>query len=73
MNRNEAEIKLKQIFNINQFYDNQWNSIEHILNRSRILLIEKTEFGKSLCYQFTETQFSGLTIIFSHLIALMRE
>jgi ATP-dependent DNA helicase RecQ len=73
MNRTEAEIKLKQIFNIHQFYDDQWKSIERILNGDRILLIEKTGFGKSLCYQFPATQFSGLTIIFSPLIALMRD
>lgn len=73
MIRPEAEIKLKQIFNINQFYDDQWKSIERILNGDRILLIEKTGFGKSLCYQFPATQFSGLTIIFSPLIALMRD
>ena len=38
-----------------------------------MLLIEKTGFGKSLCYQFPATQFDGLTIIFSPLIALMRD
>ncbi|RLD55936.1 MAG: RecQ family ATP-dependent DNA helicase, partial [Bacteroidetes bacterium] len=36
-------------------------------------LIEKTGFGKSLCFQFPATQFEGLTIIFSPLIALMRD
>jgi len=73
MNRSEAEIKLQQIFKINQFYDHQWMSIERVLNGERILLIEKTGFGKSLCYQFPATQFPGLTIIFSPLIALMRD
>lgn len=38
-----------------------------------MLLIEKTGFGKSLCYQFPATQFEGVTIIFSPLIALMRD
>ena len=73
MNRTEAENKLQQIFKIHRFYDHQWKSIERILNGDRILLIEKTGFGKSLCYQFPATQFSGLTIIFSPLIALMRD
>ena len=73
MKRNEAEVILKQIFKINQFYDDQWESIKRIINGERILLIEKTGFGKSLCYQFPATQFSGLTIIFSPLIALMRD
>ncbi|MBU1633641.1 RecQ family ATP-dependent DNA helicase [bacterium] len=73
MNRSEAEQKLQQIFNIDHFYDDQWATIKRILNGERILLIEKTGFGKSLCYQFPATQFPGLTIIFSPLIALMRD
>lgn len=73
MNLPLAEQKLKQIFNIDHFYDDQWETIKRILNGERILLIEKTGFGKSLCYQFPATQFSGLTIIFSPLIALMRD
>jgi len=73
MNRFQAEQKLQQTFNIGHFYDDQWATIQRILNGERILLIEKTGFGKSLCYQFPATQFSGLTIIFSPLIALMRD
>jgi len=73
MNRSQAEQKLQQIFNIDHFYDDQWDTIKRILNGERILLVEKTGFGKSLCYQFPATQFSGLTIIFSPLIALMRD
>jgi len=37
------------------------------------LLIEKTGFGKSLCFQFPATLFEGTTVIFSPLIALMRD
>ncbi len=73
MNRKQAEIRLKQIFNIDRFYDDQWKAIERLLSGERILLIEKTGFGKSLCYQFPATVFSGLTIVFSPLIALMRD
>ncbi len=36
-------------------------------------MIERTGFGKSLCYQFPATQFPGITVIFSPLIALMRD
>ena len=73
MDRTQAEQKLKQIFNLDRFYDDQWATIDRIFNGERILLIEKTGFGKSLCYQFPATQFSGLTVIFSPLIALMRD
>ena len=73
MNREEAEIKLKRIFGIDHFYDEQWEAIRRILNGERILMIERTGFGKSLCYQYPATQFSGITVIFSPLISLMRD
>jgi len=73
MNRLQAEQKLKQNFKLDHFFDDQWKTIARILNGERILLIEKTGFGKSLCYQFPATQFPGITIIFSPLIALMRD
>ena len=73
MTRQEAEGKLKQIFGIEKFYDEQWKTINRIFNGERILLIERTGFGKSLCYQFPATQFDGITVIFSPLIALMRD
>lgn len=73
MDRREAEIKLKQLFGIDRFYDEQWTAIERILRGERILMIQRTGFGKSLCYQFPATQFSGVTVVFSPLIALMRD
>lgn len=73
MNRQEAEIELKKTFGIDHFYNEQWEAIERLLNGERILMIQKTGFGKSLCYQFPATQFYGITIIFSPLIALMRD
>jgi ATP-dependent DNA helicase RecQ len=73
MTRREAETTLKKIFNIERLYDRQWEAIQKILNGERVLLIEKTGFGKSLCYQFPAAQFKGTTVIFSPLIALMRD
>jgi len=73
MNRQEAELKLKQIFGFDKFFDDQWKTIDRIFKKKRVLLIEKTGFGKSLTFQFPATQFDGLTIIFSPLIALMRD
>lgn len=73
MNREFYEQQLKKIFGIDHFYDEQWDAISRILKGERILMIQRTGFGKSLCYQFPATQFSGLTVIFSPLIALMRD
>lgn len=49
------------------------SQIQFKFSSKRVLLIDKTGFGKSPCFQFPATQFDGLTIIFSHLIALMRD
>ena len=73
MTRHTAEIRLKQLFGFDSFYDKQWETIEKLLNGERVLLIEKTGFGKSLCYQFPAVILPGMTIIFSPLIALMRD
>jgi len=73
MTRNEAEIILKKRFGLEKFYDKQWEAIERIYKGERVLLIEKTGFGKSLCFQFPATVFEGTTVIFSPLIALMRD
>jgi ATP-dependent DNA helicase RecQ len=73
MTRDQAETKLQTTFKLPRFYNTQWEVIEKVFNGERILLIEKTGFGKSLCYQFPAIQFSGTTVIFSPLIALMRD
>lgn len=73
MDRQEAEALLHSIFHLPKFYDEQWTTIEKILKGERVLLIEKTGFGKSLCFQFPAIVFTGTTIIFSPLIALMRD
>lgn len=48
-------------------------TIEKVLNGEKVLLIEKTGFGKSLCFQFPAIVFDGITVIFSPLVALMRD
>ncbi len=73
MTRQDAEKLLKEVFKLSSFYDEQWITIEKIIKGERILLIEKTGFGKSLCFQFPAILFPGITVIFSPLIALMRD
>jgi ATP-dependent DNA helicase RecQ len=71
--REELEKRLKKTFNFPKFHDDQWLTIERIMKGEKVLLIEKTGFGKSLCFQFPATIFKGTTIVFSPLIALMRD
>lgn len=71
--KNKAEELLKEKFGFSQFHDLQWDVIEKLLDGKRVLLIEKTGFGKSLCYQFPAAIMKGITIVFSPLIALMRD
>lgn len=74
MNRTEAERILQRKFGLNHFYDEQWTVISTLLNgNNRVLMVEKTGFGKSLCYQFPAVIFPGVTVVFSPLIALMRD
>ena len=46
MNRKDAEINLRTTFCLNIFYKTQWQAIHRILNGKRILMIQKTGFGK---------------------------
>ncbi len=73
MNRRQAERELSRLFGFDAFFDLQWEVIEKLFAGKRVLFIEKTGYGKSLCYQFPATQTGGVTIVFSPLIALMRD
>ncbi len=73
ISRIEAEALLRERFRLERFHDLQWEAISAVLKGERVLLIEKTGFGKSLCFQFPALLFDGLTVIFSPLIALMRD
>ncbi len=70
--REIEENKLRKIFGINRFYDKQWKTICELYKGKKVLLIEKTGFGKSLCFEYLATQFKGITVVFSPLIGLMR-
>ncbi len=72
MTRQEAELILQKTFKLQKFYDEQWQTIEKVLKGEKVLLIERTGFGKSLCFQFPAIIFDGITVIFTPLIALMR-
>lgn len=73
MTRQEAEILLQVRFGLPRFYDEQWEAISKLLAGERVLMIQRTGFGKSLVYQFVATVLEGTTVVFSPLIALMRD
>jgi len=73
LKRAEAEAILKEKFKIDSFYDMQWEVISLILKKKRALFVAKTGYGKSLCYQFPAVLFDGLTVVYTPLVALMRD
>ncbi len=73
MTRSSAEAILKRQFKLDSFYDEQWLAIKKLLAGERILMIERTGFGKSLVFQFSALMLPGTTVVFSPLIALMRD
>jgi ATP-dependent DNA helicase RecQ len=73
MTRTDAEKILQEKFGLPYFYEEQWEAISKLLNGERILMIQRTGFGKSLVFQFAGMLLEGTTVIFSPLIALMRE
>ncbi len=58
------------------FHDGQWESIEHLLNRKRVLVVQRTGWGKSMVYflatKLLREQGAGPTLLISPLLSLMR-
>lgn len=55
------------------FHPGQREIIELLLQGKRVLAIQRTGWGKSLCYQAASLYFPHLTLVFSPLKALMRD
>ncbi len=58
------------------FHPNQWEAIERLLRRERLLVVERTGWGKSSVY-FLATRLlrdggAGCTLLISPLLSLMR-
>ena len=58
------------------FRDGQWESIEQLLNRKRVLVVQRTGWGKSMVYflatKLLREQGAGPTLLISPLLSLMR-
>ena len=68
------ETVLRERFHITDgFHSGQRDIIERLIQGKRVLAIQRTGWGKSLCYQMASLYYPHLTIVFSPLKALMRD
>ncbi|MCY4472607.1 MAG: RecQ family ATP-dependent DNA helicase [Kistimonas sp.] len=76
--RQQAEAYMRKALNnpVASFRDGQWESIEQLLNRNRVLVVQRTGWGKSMVYflatKLLRDQGAGPTLLISPLLSLMR-
>jgi ATP-dependent DNA helicase RecQ len=73
MNRAEAERILRERFGFDGFREGQYEAVEALMSHGALLAVFPTGYGKSLLYQFPAAILPGITVVFSPLIALMKD
>src|SRR4029077_17697168 len=68
-----ARALLHSVFGFNAFRPGQEEIVRAVLDGENVLAVMPTGSGKSLCYQLPAVARSGLTVVVSPLIALMRD
>jgi ATP-dependent DNA helicase RecQ len=64
---------LRETFNLDKLRPGQAEVIRSVLEGNNTLAIMPTGAGKSLCYQLPSLHLSGMTVIVSPLISLMKD
>ncbi len=70
---NDSRELLRQYFGYDNFLTGQEEVIGRILSGEDLLVVMPTGSGKSLCYQLPALQMSGIVLVVSPLIALMKD
>lgn len=68
-----AEEKLHEYFKYEKFAPDQEQCVVNILSGQNVVALLPTGAGKSLCYQIPALHFSGLTIVVTPLLSLMKD
>ena len=64
---------LQEKFGMPQFRPGQLEAMQALMEKSRLLCIQPTGYGKSLLYQLPSCLLGGVTLVISPLLALMRD